>query len=204
MKFVTIETVNSCLSQIDMRIGEWNQITDNQLNGNNTGGWLNYAAPKDSHMLFKFSEHVAGWLPKGKWKILQIDNSTYLDAVQENFLGQFLRVEGAERLSETRSLLFEFGASKRQDQKLELLIAQLIFIFLLFECHVHVVSSGSVAGQLLSIQDGFVYFQSREMNVQGAELLLDSFRRNPDLSPEWVGEIVAEDQERRLDGIIER
>lgn len=199
MKCLTIQEANAYLNSIGMEIGNWNQITDiagRQLSKSN---WINYRAPKDG--LLNFSHHVAGWLPKGNWKIFQIDHSTgWMDPVQVSLFGGLLF--GADNIPdlnqiENSTFLFEFGKNKTADENTELLISNLIFVFLLFESHGYVVSSNSSAGQLLGLQDGFVYFSSREKNISRAEVLLKNFKRNPSALPQWGMEIFAERQEQK-------
>ncbi len=191
MKSLSKQEADRYLALINMRIGEWNQIVGNEASRVTDDSWITYRAPRDSQTLLSFSQHVAGWVPKGVWKILQIDNSTSLDAVQENFLGRLLfgpaHVSG---LDGCKTFLFEFGMNQEEDRNAELIISDLIFAFLLFECHGYLVSSGCGDGSCLGIQDGFVYFSTGEKNVHGVHLLLENFERNPLDSPPWIVEII--------------
>lgn len=97
---------------------------------------------------------------------------------------------------EKSTFLFEFGNDKTANNNTELLISNLIYVFLLFECHGYVVSAGSRSGQLLGIQDGFAYFHSKDADVSGAQALLKDFERNPLTSPQWILDIITEWQAR--------
>lgn len=200
MKCLTAQQANEYLNSIGMKIGDWNRITDIAGRQHGKPNWINYRAPKDGLGLLNFSHHVAGWLSKGDWKIFQIDHSTgWMDPVQASLFGGLLFGSGdMPDLVENRTFLFEFGENKTTDENTELLISNLIFVFLLFESHGYVVSSNSNAGQLLGIQDGFVYFFSKEKNISGAEVLLKNFERNPLAPPQWIIEIFAERQEHAL------
>jgi len=198
MKCLTVDEANAYLSEVGMKVGEWNQIVDIGSQSKKSD-WLNYRAPKDQ--LLKFSQHVAGWLPEGSWKMLQIDHSTgWIDPVQASLLGGLLF--GAEALrdmnsTENRNFFFEFGKERYFDDNQELLISNLIYVLLLFESHAYVVSSKGTAGQRLGIQDGYVYFSSRDRSdILKAEALIKKFENNPSASPKWVSEIVAAHQER--------
>jgi len=194
MKRLTMQQANAYLRDIGMEVGTWNQIADRQAN---KPKWINYRAPRDA--LLNFSHHVAAWLPKGDWKIFQIDNSTgWMDPVQVSLFGGLLfGTEEVPDFIEDRTFLFEFGKKKTGDENSELLISNLIFIFLLFESHGYVVSSNSNRGQLLGVQDGFIYFASRdEKDIDSAECLLRNFERDPLASPSWVSEIFVERQEK--------
>ncbi len=201
MKCLTTQDANEYLARIGMRIGNWNQITDADSAQKSESSWVNYASPRDSHGLFNFAQHVAGWLPKGEWKIFQIDNSTYLDDVQTNFVEHFLsRSERTVNLNADRTFLFEFGKSQSDDKNTEILISNLIYAFLLFECHAYFVSSNSCVGECLAIQDGYAYFSARDKDVCGAESLLRNFEQQPLASPQWIVEIISEGQEQALRG----
>lgn len=194
MKCITTQEANVFLRNIGMEIGNWNQVTDIATHKHGKPNWINYRAPRNE--LLNFSHHVAGWLPKGEWKIFQIDNATgWIDPVQWSLFGGLLFGAGdIPDVAENRTFLFEFGKSKSADEKTELLISNLIYVFLLFESHGYVVSSGSSAGQLLGIQDGFVYLSSREHDISGAESLLKNFESKPLESPRWITEILVESQ----------
>jgi hypothetical protein len=177
MKLLTIEEANRYLTTIGMEIGNWNQIVDTSVQ-NEEICWLNYEAPTRARELLRFSRSVAGWLPKGDWKIVQIDNSSYFDPDRTSlFTGLLFGPEVAPDLSEHRTFLFQFSNSEATNNNTELVIANLVFVLLLLEEHGYVVSSGSTQGQVLGIQDGVVYFCSRDKSISGAEILLRTFER---------------------------
>lgn len=190
---LTADEANQRLRQVAMEIGAWKQITD--IPGRQLGkrDWKNYQAPKNA--LLNFSHHVFAWLPAGHWKIVQVDNSTgWIDPVQNSLLGGLLygsdETPDLNRIGD-RCFLFEFGGNKNANENTDLLIANLIFLFLFFELHAYVVSSGSNAGELLGIQDGFVYFSSREKSLSEADVLINNFAQNPTEAPQWIKRILA-------------
>jgi len=198
MKRLTTAEADAYLNRIGMQVGGWNRVATTGAEGDKRE-WLNQRAPENARELHNFSHHLAGWLPQGEWKIFQIDNSTVLDAAQSTLFGRLLF--GSERAldlgrMENSSFLFEFGSDPAANNATELLIANLIHVFLLFECHGYVVSSRSQAGQLLGILDGFGYFYSKDADVAGARTLLENFERNPLQPPQWILDLIAEEQER--------
>jgi YD repeat-containing protein len=52
------------------------------------------------------------------------------------------------------------------------------------------------AGERLAIQDGYAYFLSKDKHIRGARTLLENFDRQPAHSPQWVIEIIADEQEK--------
>jgi hypothetical protein len=199
MRSLTRQDADAYLLRIGMKVGDWNQIKDIDSSQNETWQWINHQAPRDARQLYNFAQHLVGWLPKGEWKLLQIDNSTILDPVQLMLIAALLAGPGRTiDLGESRSFLFEFLSDEESNASRESLICNLIFALLLFEGHCQLVSSASKPGQCLSLQDGFAYFYSKEIEESGAREILQGFQKNPDGSPQWVLKIVADSQERIL------
>lgn len=190
MKCLTVQQANAYLGCVGMQVDNWNRITDTSSDEWNKRKWTNYQAPKGALELYNFSQYIAGWLPRGDWKIFQIDNSNSLNEAESALFGRLLF--GSENIldinrPEYSTFLFNFGNDERVNQNTELLIANLIYVFLLFDCHGFVVSSGShPSGQLLGVQDGFAYFYSKEVEISGAKSLLKNFESNPLMSPQWI------------------
>lgn len=190
MKFISKKSGNEYLSSIGMKIRDWNQISDIDSVHSRNKFWVNYPAPQSIQELLNFSQHVAGWLPRGKWKILQIDNSTNLDVVQENFLGRLIfGPRHTTGLNGESTFVFEFGNDQGEDKNAELLISDLIFSFFIFSSHVYFVSSFSNNGERLGVQDGFSYFSARDENISGAMDVIVNFERCPLISPQWIIDI---------------
>ncbi len=195
MKCLTTKEANFYLSRIGMEIGGWNQLTEINKGGDGEVYGMNYQAPLNARELFNFSEHVAGWLPKGDWKILQFDNSGGLDAVQATlFRRLLLGSDETLNLNENRTFLFEFGDNEKYNENTELLLSSLISLLLIFESHGYLVSSNRSAGKYLAIQDGFVYFYSNDKSLSEAKLLLMNFEKNPLMSCQWVTQIIVNSQ----------
>jgi hypothetical protein len=163
MKCLTIEEAKAYLSHIGINIGNWNQMTE-IASDQSSACWINYQAPKNSQELLNFAQLVAGWLPKGDWKIFQIDNSGVLDAAQADFFGRLLF--GSEKVPsfiDKRTFLFEFGNDSNANKNTELLIANLIYLFLLFESHGYVVSSNRDAVNILQSKTAsFIFIQMKK------------------------------------------
>lgn len=199
---LTKQQANAYLHSIGMEIGEWNQITDLRERQVKQSSWINYRPPKDA--LFNFSYHAAGWLPRGGWKIFQIDNSTgWMEPTQESLFGSLLF--GANNIADfnqrdNKTFLFEFGKNKTADENTELLISNLIYVFLLFESRGFVVSSHGDAGQRLGVQDGVVYFSAMDPDLRAASTLIERFERAPLALPAWVMEIYGERQQALMGG----
>ena len=205
MKCLSIEDANLLLANIGMRIGEWNQIVNNTEHQYGKNKWVSYLPPRDGRTLLNFSQHVVGWLPKGNWKIFQIDNSTgWMDPVQCSlFNGLLFGLSSKLDINyiKNRTLLFECGEDNDTDLNTELLISNLVYIFLLFESHGYLVSSDSYNGQLLGIQDGVVYFCSQEKLISSVNDLLKKFEHDPLASPQWVTNAFIARQEEFLNNL---
>jgi hypothetical protein len=193
MKILSLVEANRFLEAIGMKIGSWGEISS--VSGQQP--WTKYHAPKEG--LLSFSQYVAGWLGKSKWKIFQVDNSTgWMDPVQASFFGGLLF--GGERVADINSLrertfLFEFGGRSEENDRLELLVSNLIYVFLLFSSHGYVASDD---GRVVGLQDEFVYLHSDEEGLSSAKAMLKNFAEHPSVSPQWVIDIIAKDQERSI------
>jgi hypothetical protein len=138
---------------------------------------------------------VAGWLPRGDWKIVQIDNSNAFSRDEFSlFLGLLFGAEFGRDLN-NRTFLFQYPNSEGASYDTDLMIANAIFALLLLEGHGYVVSSGSARGERLAVQDGAIQFLSRDESMSGAEMLLRRFEREPARHPQWVVDAVAADQQ---------
>lgn len=180
MKVIDAKAASAYLDAQGLNVGSWNQIESKLAQENKSP--ICFQAPSDASELLVFSTHLASWVPQGEWKIFQIDNSTVMDKHSEELFLQLLR--GSRPLATDvlvtgpASLLFEFGSAVSAGET-ERLISNLIFAFLLLECHCQLVSSGSGRGEYLSIQDGFAYFFCNPTSVSGVEKLLGLFEANP-------------------------
>lgn len=184
-----------------MRLGTWCQIADVVGSERPASQWTKLIAP--DRYLLNFCHHVAGWLPRGDWKLFQIDNSTgQLDPVQMSLVsGLLYGVDGACDLNEyqDRGFLFEFnGRDSRADDNVELAIANLVFVFVLFRLHAYVVSSGSRDGELVGLQDGVVYLSSRHGPISEIDSMRERLAREPSTPPEWILNVIARHQEHAL------
>lgn len=196
MKRLTVPDANSYLKTLNLEIGDWNRIaykTDKQFQ-------ISHRAPRDAAQLLRFSQHAAGWLPQGSWKLFQVDNSTSLDAVEISFINRLLGNPSELDLNrvENRTIFFEFESDVQKNANTELQISFLVFLFLLFEQHAYLVSSGSDGGELLAIQDGSIIFCSLQKDVSGAQELLKQFNGKPATSPAWIQEIIRVGQDRDI------
>lgn len=185
MKTLDKMEANLLLDEIGLKIGSWNQIQTKDQS--HIGDWINVQAPRA--YLLECAQHCAGWLPKGGWKIFQIDNSTgWIDPVQASLFFGLLYGENYEYNLTDRTFLFNFSASGVQNEKTELLISNLIYVFLLFYSHGYVVSSGSASAQYLGIQDGYIYFCGGDTLL--AEELVKQLTKNVVVEPpQWVLDI---------------
>ncbi len=189
MKLLSEQEANKYLDALNMKIGVWGQVTDIVCSQQDSRVWKSYHAPTHVLQLLNFSQYLAGWLPKGEWKIFQIDNSTgSLGTVPASLLGGVLSSDiiASQSLMRGRTFLFEFGKNEVADNYSELLISNLIFIFLIFELHGYAVSENS-AGRVLAIQDGVAHLSSHDDNgaYDIGEFLAD-FMKNPLASPPWI------------------
>jgi hypothetical protein len=172
MRVLNAQEAGSYLNTVGMKIDDWNRLCEASGREFSQKHRVRYQAPKGARELYNFAQDVASWLPSASWKLLQIDNSTWTSD-DEEFLVKRLLFPSTERTDLPPTILFEV-ASRGADE--ELLLANLIYLFLLFEYYADVVSSDSRNGKHIWICDGFVYFCSFDDNdLVEARALLTRF-----------------------------
>lgn len=191
MKPISHQEANEILSAIGLRIGSWNQIEPSVDSLSKAQRyWFRYQAPENSHELYNFSQHVAGWILGGKWKIVQIDNSNAMNVVDLNLIENFLLNHDALfNIEESNTFLLRDESSEKVSQNIDLKIANLIFLFLLLDGNAQFVSSEPIEDRYLSIQDGSVFFYS-DNEGQSASNLVSKFEKNKLAAPEWILKIL--------------
>jgi hypothetical protein len=197
MELLSTEQANSLLSKLGLTIGQWNEVTAESSSSRTSGSsYEMHKAPSGAHSLYTFARHVAGWLPSGDWKLIQVDNSTSLNVITAAPIARLLYADDQLHSPDDvnrASIKFAFGSDRRKNAATEILVSELIYYFLLLECHVQVVSSACQDGQFLSIQDGFVYFKfGRGDLARQTSELLRSFEASPEQWPSWLVEIAEE------------
>jgi hypothetical protein len=168
------------LHPLGFEIGQWNEI---KIAGTaaNKGNYVRIKAPQNARELFVFSQHVAGWLPIGNVRLLQFDYSTSLSLTENLLLSRWLfGTSKNEIFPNTSHILLQQQSA--EGRVIDVVIAQIIDLLLLFECHAEFVSADSSNTQILSIQDGYVYF------VGATEVpdVVSQFEHNRSRSPQWV------------------
>jgi hypothetical protein len=116
MRALAIAQADTYLRGVGMKIGDWNQLVDIDVGRHKGRKWIHQRLPEDARRVYTFAQHVAGWLPPGDWKLLQIDNSNSLDPVQLALVSSLLVGPGREiNLFLQRSFIFEFSGDAESD-----------------------------------------------------------------------------------------
>lgn len=197
VKTLTIEEANTYLNQVGMKTDSWCHVIDHDEVVSKNKIWFNYHAPRSAAELYLFSMHVAGWLTKENWVLLQLDHSTTFSLDEACLFGRLLfgfrGFYDFDKPSGARTFLFEFGKDKELDNMAAFLIANVISTLLLFEHHACLVSSGTVhrEAERLGIQDGFLYFHATdEVSIAKARNIISQYEKSPTSYPEWVIDIM--------------
>lgn len=195
MRIISSHQAEALLSTVRMRLGSWNNLESMAPRLRNRSAWEKLHAPSSN--LLSFSHHVAAWLPRGKWKLVQFDDSNgWMDPVQVSLIGSILNGSKESfdfNVNQDKTFLFEFEEGPAVSQELQ--IGNLVYFMLLFELHMYVASAASSAGEMLAVQDGFVYFCSDEKGIARSRSIMKTFARNPSAYPNWIAEFVAAKQD---------
>lgn len=185
MKVLSRHEADVILAPIAIKIGQWNELTD--IASDKQTAYVSLKAPKVAIELYVASLWLVDWLPKGKWKLVQIDNSTSPGRDESLLFGRLMNSPiGEWDVAMQRTFLLEFDDDMASRQKVDIVIAGVVFFALMFQWHIHVVSDGGSSGQRLSIQDGFIYCFGNEENITVANSLFEQVRLNPLATPRWI------------------
>ena len=184
-KVLTPELAAQYFQRQGVKLGVWNGLEALQPRANFVAS--TFCTGKSVYELINFSKHVAGWLAKGSWKILQIDNSSFFYPEQSAVLCALLIGPTQQvDLVKQRTFLFEFDADLRAVFQTEVVLAHLINLMLIYEAHCYLISAGGGPGEMLAVQDGFVYFYGDDGRVAQAQKLLNDFEANPNGVAPWI------------------
>ncbi len=178
IKKITQNKAEVFLKKLDMQIGKWKEIKNNSKDE-----YIHYHVPRDADKMYTFATYAASYLPNGKWKLFQMDYSSSLSKDEAVFLSTLVNGKPGDVIdfNEQRSFLIEFNNNSDENNILkEILISQIIYLCLLFECHSYIVSEGSRDGEIVGVQDGFVYFIFKNKKVKKSiKDMLAQFERTP-------------------------
>lgn len=177
------QDVVKLLEKLSLSVDQWGRVED-KVPGERLCS--QYNPSRDALELYCFAFHVAGWIRNDEWKLMLFDNSSLLSFDEKIVFSQFSSEEFENIFCvENPALLVDlsFGSRSRSEIK----VAYLIYFSLLFEAHCWIVSSAGRHGQHLGIQDGFVYFISRDnAHINSAQDLISNYEACKRKMPNWV------------------
>ena len=201
MRLLSAQEANEHLSSHGMELGDWNEIRD--VGGRERDASQVRQLHAQDYDLLNLCHHLVAWLPRGDWKLFQADHSTgWLDPVQMSWIsGLVYGGEGIRDLNDRQNLGFLFVCDSRDPlatANKDLVVANLMYVFLLFNLHAYVVSSDSRNGEMVGLHDGVVYLSSRSGAMVGADAMIDRLARQPSARPKWILDLIATHQEQTL------
>lgn len=183
MKVLSRQDADVLLSPLGVKIGHWNELSviapDSQI------AMTSLKAPTVAIELYVASLWLTDWLPKGKWKLIQIDNSTS-PSKDESLLFERLMNSSMREwdVATQRTFLFDIDEDIATRQRVDIVISSVIFLALMFEWHIHLVSDGGAQGQRLALQDGVIYCFGNEENISAAKAVVEHLRLHPLATPQ--------------------
>lgn len=150
------------LDTVHLKIGEWGRLCDTLDRPYPAACVTVRQAPSDALALYQFMNLALQWLDTRGWALLQIDDSTNFISQDDAFsVFSASPCEVDENILNThRSFLFK--ACDSQTSRDWYALRDLAHKLLLFGYHGQIVAQNSTHGLHLSVQDGFIYFKSRE------------------------------------------
>jgi hypothetical protein len=185
MKQISSEEASTYLRRVGLTVGNWKQIRP--IDAQSQGTWRVSQAPANAQELFVFSLHVAGWLPKAQWKVLQFDYSNLLRPYEAALISRLVLGQYDALVQfKSQAFLFEFGRSPEVDFAEEVAIASIIHAVLLLQGHGYIATSNQDCRDYLGIQDGFVYFLTDQARIGDVDAFLANMQSEPPTLPLWA------------------
>lgn len=185
MKILSRSEVDTILAPLGMKIGQWNELS--AIESDSQTAWIRQKAPTVANELYVASLWLMDWLPQGNWKLIQIDNSTS-PSRDESLLFQRLMNSSMKEwdVATQRTFVFDFDDDIATRQRFDIVISSVIFLALMSQWHIHIVSSGCSRGQRLALQDGDIYFYGNEESISAAKAVVEQTQLHPLTTPQWV------------------
>jgi hypothetical protein len=155
MKILTTLETAEFLTRLGLSLGAWRDL---RSTGTKDPQWISHSPPVGADLLWSLSASVVSWLPVGDL-LIQIDNSTSPLQGEDVLFSRL--VSGSLTpwdVASDRSILLVREDKTSTDNTPDVVITAIIFFAILYQWHIHIVSSGCMRGQRVAIQDGVFYF----------------------------------------------
>lgn len=140
-------------------IGDWANIRYSSHSDHDEKAWDRIKAPSSVDRALRFSQLLMDWPPRAPQYVVQFDYSS--DFSPDELFAFSAAIPTASLHMLNRGGTFCFGGT---DDSVRIALAYVAFFCLMFEGHVYIVSSGTYAGNYLSLQDGYAYIMARQPN----------------------------------------
>lgn len=187
MKILSRPEADTLLAPLGLKIGEWNELS--AIASDSQPRTLTLAAPKVARDLYVASLWLTDWLPKGKWRLIQVDNSTSPSRDESLLFEQLINIPTRRwDVASQKTFKFELDENVEVGQRVDVVISSVIFFALMFEWHIHIASDGCLDGQRLALQDGDIYCFGNEESILAAKTIGERLRSHPSSTPKWIEE----------------
>lgn len=185
MKQISSEEASTYLRLVGLTVGDWKQITSVDAKSQTT--WRVLRPPANAQQLFVLSLHLADWLPKAQWKVLQFDYSNFMRPYQTALFARLLSGRYEARIHlESNAFLFEFGDKPEADFAENLAIASAIHALLLFEGNGYIATSNQDRRDYLGLQEGSIYLLADPARIADAETFIADMQGELQRLPLWA------------------
>jgi len=200
MKWISESDAASRLAPKQLRIGGWKEVRP--MHDGPIEHFQKIEAPRDVDLLRTFASHLVGLLLPTSWVLLQIDNSTSLNAASATFLRTVLLPAVMDQpvsdIPESTWLL-EIGENQGQREASAVHLWQVVALVLADRHHCQLVSAAHGPGFYMSLQDGFVYLVAAAGDgALEVEPLLGCLDPATAQSPQWLIDLISNGQDRLL------
>ena len=182
---------NALLASMNTMLDKWGRVASGDIPGIT---WVNFKSPENARELLVFCQTIVSWLSEGEWIVFRINDFNGFQAPEEFQLARMLLGPGASLGMEVENNILIEKNKNNSIEEVKLIVSDIIYLFLLHEGYIDIVSSGAVDGEHVGVKDGFIYFYSNDQRIREAESLMRKMMENPKITPDWVLEIVEKSQ----------
>jgi hypothetical protein len=183
------------LEQIGMSLGDWGNIRSQSKGSQN---WDRCSGPVNAHELYVFSQKILEWIPEGDWYLAQFDKSTWINPAQ---LFLFECIVGTAQDAAGINHGGAFLISDNDPLRRKVIVAHIMYLTLLFEGDVYVVSSACHNGPYLCIHDGFAYFIPGLRDTRDGKEFIRRIAAEPGKYLDWVVRYNVAESKPRSDSV---
>lgn len=148
--------------------------------------WINCKAPNDNRELLAFCYTLISCIPFSQRKLLIFNNENGFQDIEDYRFNRLIYGTSAKFRQPVDKAIIFFEENKFDYSICDIVLADSISMILAQEGHAELVVDASDKGEYIGIQDGFIYFNIRENKIQDTSSIINSWKLNRKIYPDWI------------------